>query len=153
MQAAVYKDCLAEQDNTTIALLNFPIACLKITSADEKAFTAKMGELIMRWKNRQPGANTCNLIITKDKQNIYNGYIIYRNPDHRTPAELTEIKSEGVGIIEVAGEGIYPVPANDQLMHKIKNNGLDIIKGIIAGNNPIKYNYLDFFQSLVIAKE
>lgn len=120
--------------------LNYPIAVMKLTCRDQDVFIESAGALIQAWKSQVPGQNTLNLIVQKLEKN-WVAYLILRNPDHRTPAELTHIKSEGVGIIEVAGEGIYPVPKGEQaekIMTQIKEKGLDVIKGIIAGNNPLE---------------
>lgn len=120
-------------------LLNFPIACTKLQSPSAETIIAAGGSIIQQWKALDPGRNTCNLILRKE-QDAYELYIIFRNPDYRTPPELTPIKSEGVGIIEVAGEGIYPVPQGpdaEKLWQTIEQHGLDVIKGIIAGNNPL----------------
>ncbi|MFC1504409.1 hypothetical protein ACFL6D_03230 [Spirochaetota bacterium] len=123
-----------------IGILNYPIATCKLSCTDRDTFISVSGKIIEAWKAQMPGKNTCNLIVMKEKDE-YTIYIMFRNPAHRTPEALTFIKSEGVGIIEAAGEGIYPVPKGElekKAWDLIENHGLDVIKGIIEGNNPVE---------------
>lgn len=143
-------------DTVEYGFLNYPIATIKLTCRDQEAFIESAGILIQIWKSQELGKNTLNLVIQK-KSNLWIGYLILRNPDHRTPPELTQIKSEGVGIIEVAGEGIYPVPKGENaelIMKEIKENGLKVIKGIIEGNNPLEKSLwagqLDLFSKALM---
>ena len=103
-----------------------------------------MDLLITQWKDLNKEKNSVNLIVHKNKSHsFYTGYIFLRNSDYRTPPEIQKIKSEGIGIIEMAGEAILPVPSGTQeevgwKWNMIKNNGLYVIKQIISGNNPVK---------------
>lgn len=120
--------------------LNFPIATIKLRCRDKKAFVCTAAELIRLWKHQDPNKNTMNLVIHLDETGYWVGYLILRNPDFRTPDSLHHIKTEGIGIIEVAGEGVYPVPsgdAADETLKEIKNDGLEVIKSIISSNNPL----------------
>ncbi len=140
MEAKWIKECYGKKSDIEFGLLDFPIACCKLKTPLADMIIEKGGQIIQQWKAKDLGRNTCNLILRKI-DNDYELYILFRNPDFRTPPALTPIKSEGVGIIEVAGEGIYPVPTGtdaDKLWHEIEHNGLAVIKGIIEGNNPIK---------------
>ncbi|MEK6794370.1 MAG: DUF4922 domain-containing protein [Spirochaetota bacterium] len=123
-----------------VALINFPIAVCRVTTQSRESFIDISSRIIDAWKKQVPGKNTCNITVRKFR-NAYECHIIFRNPDHRTPSDLVKIKSEGVGIIEVAGEGIYPVPKGDDAAEKwrlIEEEGLTVIKAIIDGNNPVK---------------
>ena len=143
MEARYFSACHSREKGNPgleFGLLNFPIACCKLTTTSAKDIVAAGGKVIQQWKQKDPGRTTCNLVLRKVGDG-YELYVIFRNPDFRTPSELTAIKSEGVGIIEVAGEGIYPVPKGedaDKLWHQIEHEGLSVIQGIIEGNNPIK---------------
>ena len=154
MQAKNHSLCAHSIDNhsTSLSLLNYPIACAKISSVNETVLIELAGNIILKWKQLAPGLNTCNLLLHK-KNNAFILYILFRNPSHLTPHYLQEIKSEFIGIIEVCGEGIYPVPTgnNQQILwDKIERDGLNIIKGIISGNNPIPYNqFPSFFQRIL----
>jgi len=136
-----YKKTNIQGYTVDFGFLNYPIASIKIICRDLKIFIKTAGQIIRTWKAQEPGKNTLNLVIQYDQvKNNWVGYLILRNPDHRTVQNLTHIKSEGVGIIEVAGEGIYPVPKGEHaesIMQEIKSNGLEIIKGIIQSNNPL----------------
>ena len=74
--------------------------------------------------------------------------IIFRNPNYRTPKKIQAVKTEGIGIIEVCGYGIYPVPHGDnkdKAWDLINNHGLEVIHGIISGNNPIQLDKQQHF--------
>ncbi|MBI4979385.1 MAG: hypothetical protein HZC28_18050 [Spirochaetes bacterium] len=132
-------------------LLNYPIATCRVSSADAAAFTDACGDVIAAWKKQLPGKNTCNLTVVREN-GMWTAHIIFRNPDHRTPGHLTKIKSEGVGIIEVAGEGIYPVPKGPEekeLWRMIDEEGLSVIKGVIEGNNPVARSDFKKLNSLI----
>ena len=83
------------------------------------------------------------------KNQCYQAYIVFRNPDHRTSAQWQPIKSEGVRVIEVAGEGIYPVPSDPRLLQQIEQDGQSVIKGIIMDNNPVSAAGLDALFLLI----
>ena len=141
---------LNEYHNTHTAgieygLLHYPIACCKICAKEQTLFAAVCGEIISAWKKKEPGRNTCNLVIRKENAQFC-CYLIFRNPAYRTSAHFQKYKTEGVGVLEVSGEAIYPVPKGentDRIWNEIENDGLEIIKGIIADNNPVKRNRFD----------
>ena len=136
------------EDECTWSLLHYPIATCRLLAADAGVFVRRVGAMIAAWKQLDPSRNTCNLIVRRVATG-YEAHIVFRNPQYLTPPALTKIKSEGVGIIEVAGEGIYPVPENQALWREIERDGLAVIKGIIAGNNPVKREaFADLFDCL-----
>jgi UDPglucose--hexose-1-phosphate uridylyltransferase len=132
-----------ETTQTQIGLLDFPIASCLIQSTNSDDLIHYGQKIIAAWRTQDP-LNTCNLALHTEKNfsqeeqaPLYCLFIIFRNPAYRTPESLNIIKSEGVGIIEVCGEGIYPVPKEPAIAQRIKQDGLNIIKGIIDGNNPV----------------
>ncbi|MCA9732692.1 MAG: hypothetical protein H6696_00250 [Deferribacteres bacterium] len=141
MQAKYHSDLQRnESEKITFGLLNFPMACCKIIMQNRTKFIEVCGELIHAWKTMDPGRNTCNLIVHKQGAD-YVCYLIFRNPKFRTTEKWQAFKTEGVGIIEVAGEGILPVPKGENAQYQfltIQKNGLNVIKGIIGENNPIQ---------------
>lgn len=139
MHARFVRACFVEREEMAFGLLDFPMACCKVTSTAREALLHACGNLIAAWKQLEPGKNTCNLVLLKNAAR-FECYILFRNPDFRTAEDLLAIKSEGVGVVEVAGEGIYPVPQGEHaaaLWRKIEHEGLEVIKRIIASNNPI----------------
>ena len=125
--------------DTKISALHYPLGVVKV-SGQEESVKSLMAKVIENWRDENREKNSVNLIVVKTETG-FDGYIFLRNQDHRTPDSLQRIKSEGVGIIEVAGEGILPVPKGDdaeEIWKEIRENGLSVIKGIIEGNNPIK---------------
>jgi len=138
----------AQHAGVRYALLYYSIATGLLESEDSECLIDAATAIIAHWKAQDPGRNTCNLIVLKKAQ-CYQAYIVFRNPDHRTSAQWQCIKSEGVGVIEVAGEGIYPVPSDPQLLQQIEQDGLSVIKGIIMDNNPVSVAGLDVLFLLI----
>jgi len=64
--------------------------------------------------------------------------VLLRNPDFRTPEPLRRFKSEGVGVVEASGEAIlpFPGPAGQEMWRVIREEGLGLVKSLIAGNSP-----------------
>ena len=143
---------IPEFSQLEIGLLDFPIATCRVKSSRPQALIDHGKRIIQHWRSLDP-ENTCNLALHQaEEQGIphYFLYIIFRNPRYRTPEHLKAIKSEGVGIIEVCGEGIYPVPQDPAVLHQIEIDGLAILKNIIAGNNPVKRSeFPSLFKQLV----
>ena len=61
---------------------------------------------------------------------------VLRNPQVLTPPDLLRIKSEGVGGVEVSGEGIYP-PPDEATLAEVRRDGLTILPRILGGLNPV----------------
>ena len=143
-----------EDENLALGLLDFPCACCKVISHSRARWLAACGEIIAAWKQKAPGKNTCNLVVTKTGE-FYTCYILFRNPAFRTAPELLAIKTEGVGVIEVAGEGIYPVPSGEHaaaVWEQIEHDGLHVIKTLIASNNPVpRANFGELFAMITAA--
>jgi UDPglucose--hexose-1-phosphate uridylyltransferase len=138
LDAAPFKGLERSFPECTAEVLNYPCPVIKVSGA-ESAVKEAGTRVIMTWKKADSGRNTVNVVLIKREQE-YQLFIILRNPDHRTPPELQEIKSEGIGVIEMAGAAILPVPAGpraERIWDQIRNQGLDIIKGIIKGNGPL----------------
>ncbi len=124
------------------AALDYPLMTirLKAATADRKALLDAADGIITRWKALAPGMNTCNLTAWLVNHDVmYELYLFLRNPNHLTPDDLLRIKSEGVGVIEAAGEGIYPPPATDAGLTEIKQHGREILIRILEGLNPVAH--------------
>ncbi|MDF1761372.1 MAG: DUF4922 domain-containing protein [Coxiellaceae bacterium] len=143
-----------EQLNTdyTLELLNYPIACARLSSCNSNTLIKIGGDLIENWKSQRK-KNSCNLLLDKN-HGTYHLYILFRHPDFRTPIPIQKVKSEGIGVVEVCGYGIYPVPHGDNsnmIWDKINNDGLSVIKHLISGNSPIaEADYAEFWQQLQV---
>ncbi len=139
----------------TLELLNYPIACCRVSSKDAATLIEVGGQLIHAWKS-QRDKNTCNLLLDCINGK-YNLYILFRHPEFRTPIPIQKVKSEGIGVVEVCGYGIYPVPHGDNsemIWDKIKNDGLNVLKYLISGNSPIKEEqYAEFWKKLQLPFE
>lgn len=145
MDAQPIPEYIYEKDYVRIEPLFYPCGVVRFKSLYRSNIMQKMYSVIKKWKEMEPSKQSVNLIVMKTGKNktIYEGYVFLRNSDYRTPKSLQKIKSEGIGIIEMAGEAILPVPKGTPeeqkwIWNQIKKNGLSVIKGIIEGNNPIK---------------
>ncbi len=136
-----------ETADVEIELLRYPMTVLKVSGRKPASVQDAGGAVIEVWKARSPGKNTVNLVL-RGTRDLFALYIILRNPDYRTPAELRHIKSEGVGVIEASGEAILPVPRDEATWRMVREGGLEIIKGIIGGNNPVKQGRERVFEQL-----
>lgn len=122
----------------SVELLHYPIACLRLTAKHMETLVSKGEQLIQWWRAKREN-NTFNLLVHRQNETFV-AYLILRHPDYRTGPSLQPIKSEGVGVVEVAGFGIYPVPSGenaDTLWQQIESDGLSVITGIIRDNNPV----------------
>lgn len=140
-------------------LLNYPCATIKVVCRNKTAFIRTLNSLIRHWKKREKG-NTANLVI-QHEEGYWVGYAILRNPEFQTPEWILPIKSEGIGVIEAAGEGIYPVPSGDNegwAWQQIEKHGLKVIKGIVEGVNPVAEEnvstlFTEFKAALVASRD
>jgi UDPglucose--hexose-1-phosphate uridylyltransferase len=124
-----------------IEMLQYPLSAFRLSASEADSVREVGSALIGRWKSLDPGRNTVNLVLarSRDRTGEYRMIVLLRNPDFRTPPALQRFKREGVGVIEASGEAILPVPEGEQaeeLWREIRENGLDIVKGIIRGNSP-----------------
>jgi len=137
MDASVMKSAGWKRGRTRVDLLDYPIAVMRVRGPNEAGVERMGSALIETWKMLDPGRNTVNLVLRRGEGGS-SFYVFLRNPDFRTPAALQHIKSEGVGVIEAAGEIILPVPKDESTLRRIRIAGLDVILGILEGNNPVK---------------
>jgi UDPglucose--hexose-1-phosphate uridylyltransferase len=135
-EAHAFTGCQKKIGQTQIQLLNFPIATFRLDSPHSEELSWYGQKILAFWRAKDP-KNTCNLMLLHTHPHQKSLFILLRNPAYRTPESLLAIKSEGVGIVEVCGEGIYPIPQDPAIAHRIEREGLSVIKGIINGNNPL----------------
>ncbi len=142
-----------KHNNLLFEWLHYPIACCRVSATESDSIIDAGGIIIDLWKG-QRDSNTCNLLLDY-REKTFHLYIIFRHPSARTPIPIQKVKNEGIGIVEVGGYGIYPVPHGDNadfIWDKINNQGLWVIKSLIAGNNPIKTEQqADFWQCITKA--
>ena len=125
----------------SVEFLDYPMAAFRFSSAEEQPLAAAAAALLERWQSLDPGRNTVNLNLIREPgpRPGYLATVLLRNPDYRTPESLRRLKSEGVGVIEASGEAILPVPKGpdaEPLWHMIREDGLSLVKALIAGNSP-----------------
>ncbi|ORX98207.1 hypothetical protein K493DRAFT_313751 [Basidiobolus meristosporus CBS 931.73] len=127
----------------TGGILKYPLTSIRLNSDSKEALIEVGYTIIKYWKSTDPGKATVNFVLWQDSLKKHHLVIFLRHPDHRTPESWLKIKTEGVGIIEAAGEGIFPVPSTarpdeKELWREIRENGKTIIKDILAGLNPVE---------------
>jgi hypothetical protein len=122
--------------------LDYPLAAFRFTGTDAPALRQAAGALLEKWKSLDPGRNTVNLNLVRSPGGPESGFelvVLLRNPDYRTPERLRPFKSEGVGVVEASGEAILPVPHGPEAPERwrvIREQGLGLVKDLIAGNSP-----------------
>jgi hypothetical protein len=122
--------------------LDYPLAAFRFTGTDARALRQAAGALLQQWKSLDPGRNTVNLNLVRSPGGPESGFelvVLLRNPDYRTPERLRRFKSEGVGVVEASGEAILPVPRGPEAPERwrvIREQGLGLVKDLIAGNSP-----------------
>ncbi|MCX7018110.1 MAG: hypothetical protein NTY46_03745 [Candidatus Sumerlaeota bacterium] len=139
-----------EMSGGRIELLDYPLTTLRVRGT--RSFVSDAGnKVIARWKTLSPGRNACNLTV-RVIGDEHESHIFFRNPACLTPPDLLRIKSEAVGIVEAAGEGIYPPPPEhdkERFLEEIQINGLAILKRILSGLNPVPPSLRpEFFHDL-----
>lgn len=144
------KDSILDGE-VSFSLLNYPISTVRLEAKTKQQLVGIGGRIIEAWKAQKPGENTSNLTCQKTDSG-YVLHILFRHPAYLTAPQFQAIKQEYVGIVEVCGEGVYPVPKGPlkhEIEHQIEHDGLAVIKGIIGSNNPIsKENYPGFFEQV-----
>jgi len=124
-----------------VEFLDYPLAAFRFTGTQAEALQAGAGTLLEKWKSLDPGRNTVNLNLVRAPGSApgFQLVVLLRNPDYRTPESLRRFKSEGVGVVEASGEAILPVPRGPeapQMWRVIREQGLGLVKDLIAGNSP-----------------
>lgn len=113
-----------------------PVARLR---GPEEELLVAATRIVESWKAIDPGQCTCNYLMRRTDNARLALHLFFRHPDFRTPEEWRFVKSEGVGIIEMAGEIIVP-PLSGRTRPEnaawFRENGPEIIPAIIAGNSP-----------------
>jgi hypothetical protein len=121
--------------------LDYPLAAFRFAGTDAEPLRAGAAALLERWKSLDPGRNTVNLNLVRSPGDGpgFELVMLLRNPDYRTPERLWRFKSEGVGVVEASGEAILPVPRGPEAAERwrvIREQGLGLVKELIAGNSP-----------------
>lgn len=120
------------------ALLQWPCPVARI-EGDSSTAVDRAARIIRLWKDTAPGSATCNYLLRRTGPSELQIHLFLRHPAFRTPHSLQWIKSEGVGIIEMAGEIIVPPIAGKSRTENIdffKESGSMVARGIIGGNGP-----------------
>ncbi|BDD02172.1 DUF4922 domain-containing protein [Persicobacter psychrovividus] len=134
-------------ENIQMSCLNFPIFALKLRTMEPERLTEMMGGLLDYWRGKDD-ENTFNIIARKNN-GYFECYLIFRNPQFLTQPKELIYKSEGVGVIEVCGEGVFPTPTTRDLMGEIQKDGGEILHRIISSLNPIREDFADQFEEMI----
>ena len=128
---------VVEDGGVVASALDWPAPVL-LLQGTEASVLERGAALIDAWKCADPGRSTCNLLLRRCGGGL-SLHVFLRHPAFRTPRALREVKSEGVGIIEMAGEIIVPPLASlDEAGNAALFSArlLEIANGIIGANGP-----------------
>lgn len=126
--------------NTRVQWVNWPAPVTRLIGQPEEVLR-RGAQLIEEWKAIDPGRNTGNYLMRLER-GILTLTFFFRNPAYITPDDLKAIKSEGVGIVEMAGEAIVPPrpdlnrDANREYFERI---GAEFTIALISSNSPPPY--------------
>jgi len=120
------------------SFLDWPCPVVRL-AGDTEPTLAAASRLIAAWKAIDPGKATFNSLMRRKAGGGLAIHLLFRHPDFRTQEPLRQIKSEGIGIIEMAGEVIVPPIAGksrEENRAYFEREGLAVIRGIIGQNAP-----------------
>ncbi|MGC8741914.1 MAG: hypothetical protein ACP5QZ_09440 [Candidatus Sumerlaeaceae bacterium] len=125
------------QEDVEIELLDWPapVARLKGTA---KAVLALASKIVAKWKQLDVGKCTFNYLMRMDEGKLI-VHLIFRHPLYVSSPRLKQIKSEGVGVIEMAGEAIVPPRTGCTRAHNeafFRRHGWAIAYAIMQQNAP-----------------
>lgn len=122
----------------TLELLRWFGPVARLRGAPEDVLGVASG-LMASWKSCDPGRSTFNYLMRRSAHGELVLHLVFRHPAYVSSERLRRIKSEGVGIIEMAGEAIVPPrpglsrAANEEFFSA---HGEAIARAIIAQNSP-----------------
>ncbi len=128
------------------ALLNWPAAVFRLEGEAEHV-SEVYSRLLDLWRPGDPENRSANFLARREGSRM-TVHFFPRQRDFRTPGDLLEFKSEGVGIIEMAGELILPprpVMNREENRAFFEREGYRIGYGIVSGNSPGRAQYPDEF--------
>ncbi|MCC5877436.1 MAG: hypothetical protein JJU11_14545 [Candidatus Sumerlaeia bacterium] len=137
-------------NNTVTSMLKWPCPSLRLYGKTGEVVETAF-RLLQQWKKPEPGKRTCNFLMESIPHGKACLHIILRHSDHRTHPDLLPIKSEGVGIIEMAGELILPPRPNmtpEENRDYFTSIGGDLIPRLIGQNSPPPHLATAFFQTI-----
>ena len=125
--------------------LHFPASVIRLSSQSLVALEEESKKFLSDWRAMNQ-SNTCNLLI-RQQSDYYEIYFILRHPSYETDSSLLRYKTEGIGVIEMCGFGIFPTPKidTDMILKEIEDNTADIMIKLLQSHAP---NPLNFFINL-----
>jgi galactose-1-phosphate uridylyltransferase len=125
-----------ENGDVLIEQLHFPATVIRLSAKSNQALMAEAQKFLSDWRAIDP-ANTCNLWVRKNKGS-YEIYFILRHPSYETNPSLFRYKTEGIGIIEMCGYGIFPTPKQDTglILKELQDNTAELIIRLLESHAP-----------------
>ncbi len=122
------------------AMLHYPAGVMRVEGPPRAALAAA-GRILMAWKATDPGKATANLVMRRggDGADSLAVHLMFRHSGHRTREDLCAFKAEGVGVLEMAGMVIVPMPAGEHAEERhgwIRGHAAELACGIISSNSP-----------------
>lgn len=123
-------------DQVLIEQLHFPATVVRLSSASVEPVKQEAKLFLQQWRAKD-AANTCNLWVRKYKDR-YEIYFILRHPSYETDPSLFRYKTEGIGIIEMCGYGIFPTPKadTDVILKEIENDAAELMSKLLKSHAP-----------------
>lgn len=152
MQATVLEQVL--QDGVEISLLHYPLAAVRFTAPDLAPLLPLATSWIAAWKRRDAAHHSLNLVWRYLPGATGGGTeltLLFRSSLCRTPEPLKRYKTEGVGVVEAAGEFVFPVPTGpdaEAIEREILTEGRRIIRDFLQGLCPWKEDKRALFHAL-----
>jgi galactose-1-phosphate uridylyltransferase len=123
-------------DQVLVEKLHFPATVVRLSAVSVEAVKQESKAFLQRWRAKEAG-NTCNLWVRKYKAR-YEIYFILRHISYETDPSLFRYKTEGIGIIEMCGYGIFPTPKadTDLILKEIENNTAELMTRLLKSHAP-----------------
>ncbi|MGF1573651.1 MAG: DUF4922 domain-containing protein [Sumerlaeia bacterium] len=118
-------------------VLRWPSLAVRLQGSKQQ-LTEFSAAFLERWKSLAPSFSTANYLLNR-VANEFTLILTLRHSAYRTQAPTTQLKAEGVGVIEMCGEAILPPKPSltrEENNHYFNTIGLQLIRSIISQNSP-----------------
>lgn len=120
-------------EGLSLCFIEYPMHVLKLRT-DSSQLIPEICSLVIRWWKETVPDVTCNTIM-RVSEGMSECYLIFRDPKHRNPKELEQIKCEGIGVIEAAGAWVFP-PADQKTVSEVEEHREQIINTFYRAIRP-----------------
>lgn len=135
-KAKASKTVMHDSGHVLVELLDFPATVMRLSADSIEHLKVESQAFLAYWRSLD-SEDTCNLWLRK-KAECFEIYFILRHPSYETDPSLFRYKTEGIGIIEMCGFGIFPTPKvdTDIILQEIEVSTVDIMVRLLASHAP-----------------